>query len=137
MTREPAEAPACSGMLRIDKWLWFARLAKSRSLAARLCAAGAVTVGARPVQRASHAVRCGDILTVPQGRLMHTVRVVALGVRRGPASEARGLYEPLAPPRPIAASEPQWEPLFAEDEVPDMVEDRAPSLMARKLARHG
>jgi ribosome-associated heat shock protein Hsp15 len=124
------------GTLRIDKWLWFARLAKSRSLAARLCAAGAVTVDALPVKRASHAVQCGDIVTVPQGQLIHTVRIVALGVRRGPAPEARGLYEPLAPPRPLVASEPEWESLFAEDAAPDMAEDPAPSPLARKVARH-
>jgi ribosome-associated heat shock protein Hsp15 len=113
-TEPSAQAGAeAAGALRIDKWLWFARLAKSRSLAARLCAAGAVEVGGSPALRPSHPVRVGDVVVVPQGRLIHTVRVRALGARRGPAAEARLLYEATQPPRPARASE-AWETLFGE-----------------------
>jgi ribosome-associated heat shock protein Hsp15 len=85
--------------LRLDKWLWFARLTKSRSLAARLCEAGAVAIAGRAMLKPHHPVRIGDVVTVPQGRLIHTVRIVALGSRRGPASEARTLYVETLPPR--------------------------------------
>jgi ribosome-associated heat shock protein Hsp15 len=105
-----------AGSMRIDKWLWFARFAKSRSLAAKLCSAGAVVVGGRPAAKPHQPVRIGDIVAVPQGDLIHTVRIVALGARRGPATEARRLYEMQAPPRPIAPSEPHWEMLLGEEE---------------------
>jgi ribosome-associated heat shock protein Hsp15 len=108
--------------MRVDKWLWFARLAKSRSLAARLCTAGVVVVSGRTAAKPNHSVRTGDIVVVPQGRLIHTVRIVALGTRRGPAPEARGLYEMEAPPRPIVSEEPRWEMLLGDDEEADAEE---------------
>jgi ribosome-associated heat shock protein Hsp15 len=103
-----------SGGLRIDKWLWFARLSKSRSLAARLCAAGQVRVGGAAALKPNHPVRVGDVVAVPQGRQLRTVRVLALGNRRGPASEAQALYEETAPPRPLREPSLEWEPLLPE-----------------------
>jgi ribosome-associated heat shock protein Hsp15 len=116
MKESRRDLPAEGETMRIDKWLWFARLAKSRSLAARLCTAGAVVVSGRTTAKPNHVVRIGDVVTVPQGRLIHTVRIAALGTRRGPASEARRLYEVHAPPRPIEAREPRWEMLLGEEE---------------------
>jgi ribosome-associated heat shock protein Hsp15 len=81
---------------RLDQWLWFARFVKSRSLAARLCAAGAVSLNGSMITKANQAVRVGDVIVLPQGGWQRTVRVVALGVRRGPAAEARLLYEEAA-----------------------------------------
>jgi ribosome-associated heat shock protein Hsp15 len=107
---------ASAATMRVDKWLWFARLAKSRSLAARLCAAGAVEVSGRIAAKPNHSVRIGDVVIVPQGRLIHTVRILALGTRRGPAPEAQRLYEAAAPPRPIVSNEPRWEMLLGDDE---------------------
>jgi len=83
---------------RLDKWLWFARFCKSRTLASKLCAAGKVRIGGELVHKAHCLIRPGDVLTFPQGPHIRVVRVVQLGVRRGPASEARTLYEDLAPP---------------------------------------
>jgi ribosome-associated heat shock protein Hsp15 len=84
---------------RIDVWLWRARFFKSRSLAARIVEDGGVRLsrgGARtPIDKPSRAVRCGDILTFTQGPRWLAVRVEALGVRRGPAPEARALYSIL------------------------------------------
>jgi ribosome-associated heat shock protein Hsp15 len=102
---------------RLDQWLWFARFVKSRSLAARLCAAGAVTVNGSPVKRANHPVRMGDIVVLPQGGWQRTVRVVALGIRRGPAPEARLLYEEAAVSVRLADLAPAWMPLLAGDEL--------------------
>jgi ribosome-associated heat shock protein Hsp15 len=83
--------------LRLDKWLWHARFCKSRTLAAKLAAAGKVRIAGAPVWKAHHAVRPGDVLTFPLGPDIRTVRILALGHRRGPAVEARSLYEDLAP----------------------------------------
>jgi ribosome-associated heat shock protein Hsp15 len=85
---------------RADKWLWFARFFKSRTLAAEVCKAGRLRVSGTKVAKANHPLRVGDILTFPQGRQIRVVRVVALGERRGPAPEAQQLYEDLQPPEP-------------------------------------
>jgi ribosome-associated heat shock protein Hsp15 len=95
---------------RIDLWLWYARFAKTRSLAARLCEAGAVTVNGGTVEKAA-AVRVGDTVSVPQGKMRRTVAIRALGERRGPPSEARTLYEETRAPEPLSPSE-AWEPLL-------------------------
>jgi ribosome-associated heat shock protein Hsp15 len=100
---------------RLDQWLWFARFVKSRSLAARLCAEGAVNVNGVPVAKPNHAVKAGDVVTVPQGPWQHTVQVVALGTRRGPAVEARTLFRETGTAR-RADLLPAWEPLLAEDD---------------------
>ena len=98
---------------RLDKWLWFARFAKSRTLATRLCAEGRVRVNREVAGKPSAAVRPGDVLTFPQGPHIRVVRIVRPGLRRGPAEEARTLYEDLAPPAPRA---PQPQPQPAERE---------------------
>lgn len=95
--------------------MWFARLAKTRSLAARLCAAGAVTLNNVAVRKPNQPVRIGDAIAVPQGSYRRTVRILALGSRRGPAIEAQLLYLEIAPPLRVSEIGPAWEPLLAED----------------------
>ncbi len=90
--------------LRIDKWLWHARFVKSRSLATRLCTSAGMRVGGTPVRKAHQALRVGDVLTFPLGRHIRVIKVLALGTRRGPAVEARTLYDDLAPPPGRGAS---------------------------------
>ena len=104
---------------RLDQWLWFARLVKSRSLAARLCAAGEVALNGVAVRKPNHIVRIGDAVAAPQGGWRRTVQVVALGTRRGPPGEARLLYEETAPPLRLAAPAPGWEPLLADPDRED------------------
>jgi ribosome-associated heat shock protein Hsp15 len=89
--------------LRLDKWLWYARFFKTRSLAAKICAAGAIRIGGAPVTKAHHSVKPGDVLTFAQGRHIRVIKIVALGIRRGPAPEAQALYEDLSPPAPETA----------------------------------
>ena len=84
--------------LRLDKWLWYARFFKSRSLAAKVCATGKVRIDGTPVAKSHHKLKPGDVLTFPQGQHIRVVKVLALGQRRGPAPEARLLYEDLKPP---------------------------------------
>jgi ribosome-associated heat shock protein Hsp15 len=103
---------------RLDQWLWFARFVKTRSLAARLCTAEAVTVNGLTIRKANHTLRIGDTVVVPQGALCRTVRVLALGLRRGPAPEARLLYEEIAIPVHRSGLAPAWEPLLGDDEYP-------------------
>jgi len=84
--------------VRLDKWLWYARFFKSRSLAGKICNAGQVRIGGAPTAKAHYQVRNGDVLTFPQGQHIRVVKVLDLGRRRGPAAEARRLYEDLKPP---------------------------------------
>ena len=91
--------------LRLDKWLWFARFFKTRALAHRYCLEGQLRVNGALVEKPHHAVRVDDVLTFPLGRRVRVVRVAALGTRRGPAPEARLLYEDLAPDLAAPATE--------------------------------
>lgn len=84
--------------LRLDTWLFFARFFKSRALAARLCESGKLRLSGATVDKAHAKLRIGDVLTFPQGRHIRVVKVAALATRRGPAPEARALYEDLSPP---------------------------------------
>jgi ribosome-associated heat shock protein Hsp15 len=104
---------------RLDQWLWFARFVKSRSLAARLCAGGAVAVNGFPIKKANQLIRIGDIVVLPQGGWQRTVRVRALGLRRGPAAEARLLYEEAATALRLADLAPAWVPLLGDGDLGD------------------
>ena len=81
---------------RIDNWLWHARFFRSRPLAQAAARSGLVRLNGTRVQKASHGVRPGDVVTLPQGSDIVAIRVIALAVRRGPATEARKLYEIVA-----------------------------------------
>ena len=84
-----------SESLRIDKWLWHARFCKTRAIAQAKAAAGHIRLNGQRVEKASAAVRVGDVLIVPAGGKVIALKVVGLGERRGPAPEARTLYELL------------------------------------------
>jgi len=79
--------------LRIDKWLWHARFCKTRALAQARAESGLVRLNGHPVAKPSAAVRVGDIVIVPTAHEALAVKVLALGIRRGPPTEARTLYE--------------------------------------------
>ncbi|TRW96887.1 RNA-binding S4 domain-containing protein [Paracoccus sp. M683] len=82
-------------VLRLDKWLVHARLFKTRGLAAARIEGGGVRVNGQPTRKPGRAVRPGDQVTVSAHGQVRELRVVALGVRRGPASEAQDLYQEL------------------------------------------
>ena len=88
--------------LRVDKWLWYARFFKSRTLAARMSASGRLRINGNPIAKAHHPVKEGDVLTFPKGHHIRVVRIQALAARRGPAAEARALYDDLDPPRAVS-----------------------------------
>ncbi|APH69989.1 RNA-binding S4 domain-containing protein [Aquibium oceanicum] len=91
---------------RIDKWLFFARVVKSRSLAAKLVQSGAVRVNREKIAQPAFPVKVGDGLTISLERRVLVWRVLDTGTRRGPAEEARTLYEDLAPPTPRSDKAP-------------------------------
>lgn len=101
--------------IRLDKWLWFARFCKSRTLAAKLCETGRVKLAGRAVSKPNQPVRVGDVLTFPLGPHVRVIEVAALGTRRGPATEAQTLYSDLAPPQPKAPLPPEDQPPAARD----------------------
>lgn len=84
---------------RIDKWLWHARFYRSRALAHEAATSGLVRLNGARVEKPGHAVKPGDILTLPHGRDVVAVRVLEIGERRGPARIARTLYEIVADAR--------------------------------------
>ena len=78
--------------LRLDKFLWFARIVKTRTLAQALAADGRVRISGRIADRAHAPVRVGDVLSFAQRGSVRVLRVEALPARRGPPAEARLLY---------------------------------------------
>ena len=82
-----------SESLRIYKWLWHARFCKTRPIAQAMARAGRVRVNGLRIEKASALVKPGDILTLTAGGKIEVLRVLGLGERRGPATEARALYE--------------------------------------------
>ena len=85
-----------AGRQRLDKWLWFARVVKSRTLAARLVCDGYVRVNGIRVGTPARAVQAGDVLTIALERQVRVMRVLGGGERRGPFAEACLLYEDLS-----------------------------------------
>ena len=81
--------------IRIDRWLWFARFYRTRSLAQKAAESGVLRLNSVRVTKPSATVGLGDTLTVPRGRDVVAVRVLDCGTRRGPAPEARALYQIL------------------------------------------
>ncbi len=93
---------------RIDKWLWFARVVKTRTLAKKLALSGHVRLNRVKVTNASATVRVGDVLTITLPRRVRVLRVAAFAERRGPASAAVTLYDDLTPPpEPTPQTEPE------------------------------
>ncbi|RYE57126.1 MAG: RNA-binding S4 domain-containing protein [Hyphomicrobiales bacterium] len=83
---------------RLDKWLFFSRAVKSRTLAQKLIETGAIRVNSERTERSDHKVGAGDVLTMTIHDQLRVWRILDAGERRGPAPEAQGLYEDLSPP---------------------------------------
>jgi len=81
--------------IRLDKWLWFARVVRTRALAQELAASGHVRINGRRSEAAAKAIRMGDILTIALPSRVRVLKVVDVADRRGPADEAAHLYEEL------------------------------------------
>ena len=83
--------------MRLDKWLWQARFFKSRSLASAYIEKSRCRIDGRTVDKPHVGVAPGMVLTFARGPRVRVIRVLALGERRGPANEARSLYEEIDP----------------------------------------
>ncbi|HYZ21788.1 MAG TPA: S4 domain-containing protein [Rhodopila sp.] len=80
---------------RLDKWLWCARVMRARSDCAALVAQGSIRINRQPTEKPHARLRVGDVLTVPVHGRVRVMRVLALAARRGPAVEARLLYDDI------------------------------------------
>ena len=81
--------------MRIDRFLFFIRLVKSRSFAQAVIAAGHVRIDGKRIEKPSEEVRVGSIVALPLHDRVRVLKVLALPARRGPAAEARACYEEL------------------------------------------
>ncbi|MFC0340213.1 RNA-binding S4 domain-containing protein [Paracoccus niistensis] len=95
-TPEVEDAPADS--IRLDRWLCHARVFRTRTVAAERIAAGGVRINGAPCRKPGHEVKVGDVVTAAAPGGVRSLRVLSPGERRGPASEARALYEDLDAP---------------------------------------
>ncbi|MGB0660694.1 MAG: RNA-binding S4 domain-containing protein [Mangrovicoccus sp.] len=80
---------------RVDKWLWFARFFKTRTLAAEKVTGGKLRINGSKIRKASAQVGPGDMLTFVQAGKVRLIRVEAMAERRGSAQEAQKLYTDL------------------------------------------
>jgi ribosome-associated heat shock protein Hsp15 len=92
---------------RVDKWLWFARVVKTRCLAARLVTDGRVRVNTLKISTPAKKIKPGDTLTVALERQVRVLKVIGSGTRRGGASEAQRLFEDLSTSAPAQSSSPR------------------------------
>jgi ribosome-associated heat shock protein Hsp15 len=82
---------------RIDKWLWHARIVRTRQAAAVLAASGHVRINGQRVDASSRPVRLGDVVTVALDHAVRVVRVLGFADRRGSAEDSRAICEALEP----------------------------------------
>ena len=87
--------------LRIDKWLWYARFFKTRSAATKAISIGRFRLNGIVMNKPHRHAVCGQVLTFFQGDRIRVIKIMSLGSRRGPASEASLLYEDLTPARDV------------------------------------
>ena len=92
----PVDVAESEARQRLDKWLWFARVVKSRSLAAKLVEAGHVRINSARVENPAKALKMGDVVTVALERSVRVLKVRQPGTRRGPFTEAQALFEDLS-----------------------------------------
>jgi len=81
--------------LRLDKFLWFARIVKTRAIARKMAETGRIRIAGRVADRAHAAVRAGDVLSFARRGRVRVLKIEALPLRRGPPAEARSLYSEL------------------------------------------
>ena len=98
--------------LRVDRWMWFARVVKTRTLAQKMVRSGKVRVNREKISHTSFTVSVGDVLTINMPQTVLVYEILALGTRRGPFVEAQLLYRNLSPEKPTSST-PQAEPKAA------------------------
>ncbi|MFT4999273.1 MAG: ribosome-associated heat shock protein Hsp15 [Paracoccaceae bacterium] len=106
--------------IRLDKWLYFARFFKTRTLSGKVITSGHVRVNSQKILKSSAVVGAGDTLTFAQEQRIRVIEIVDIGSRRGPADEAQALYKDLTPPE-----EPSSKPLVERGGRPTKQDRRA------------
>ena len=99
--------------VRLDKWLWRARVTKTRTMAGRLIIGGKVRVNRKRAIKAAHSVKPGDVITAALRGRVRVLRIEAVGTRRGPAAEAALLYADLTPESATPAAVRNYDTLVA------------------------
>lgn len=99
---------------RLDRFLFFSRALKSRTLAQKIIESGAIRVNSERTDRTDHKVGAGDVLTMTLHNRILVWRIIDPGTRRGPASEAQELYEDLSPPALPKAEQSPYEAALAQ-----------------------
>ena len=100
-------AAAEGDRIRLDRWLFHARMLKTRTIAAERISAGGIRLNGAPCRKPAHLVGPGDTVTVASDRWVRALRVLAPGTRRGPPAEAQSLYRDLSS-QPLEAT-PPWD----------------------------
>jgi ribosome-associated heat shock protein Hsp15 len=101
-----SERDAVTDRQRIDKWLWHARVVRTRTTAAALVNGGNVRLNGARVAATSQPVRSGDVVTIALDRAVRVLKVTGFAERRGDADVARLLCEDLSPPKPSGSQDP-------------------------------
>jgi ribosome-associated heat shock protein Hsp15 len=120
---------------RLDQWLWFARVTKSRTLAQALIERGKVRVNREKVARPSQLLKAGDAVTVTLGPKVRILTVKAVGTRRGPASEAQTLFQELTPTPDQTKSSEALKTSDTEEQVGDVANGMRPVGAGRPTKR--
>jgi ribosome-associated heat shock protein Hsp15 len=100
---------------RIDKWLWHARIVRTRSAAAALAASGHVRLNGTRIDAPAKPVKAGDVVTIALDARVRVLKVSGFALRRGGADEGRALYEDMTPAAPDAAARPAEPPVARRD----------------------
>ncbi len=95
MAKQVSEQQSPSETQRLDKWLWYARVTKTRTLATTLVQSGKVRVNRQKTDKPGFTVKVDDVVTVAVHGRVRVLKVRAAGIRRGPAREAAGLFEEI------------------------------------------
>ena len=101
MTKAIESSISNDSEIRIDKWLWYARFFKSRTLAAKIVSTKPIRVNSNLISKPHALVRPGDVLTFPKEEHIRVIKIISVGIRRGSATEAQSLYKDLSPPELI------------------------------------
>ena len=131
-------ADAQGAILRLDKWLWYARFFKTRRAATKAISDGHFRLDGIVMNKPHRQALCGQVLTFIQGDRVRVIKIMALGSRRGPASEASVLYQDLTPAtnlpsKTIKASQPEFEARNKGSGRPTKLQRRATDWLKAKI----
>ncbi len=127
--------PGPSKRQRLDKYLWFARVVKTRTLATKLVAAGQVRINSERTVNPAKQVGESDVLTIALDRTVRVLRITGIGERRGPYEEARLLFDELTEPALPGAPSGQNDSLAGTPEPDRIRPDKRDRRLAAALKR--